>query len=868
MAVKVQQSRQVSTREGDAAPSSDPFNLPTNLQADVLQDLTTSHAIRHALSQLSTYSSQQVVHLDDLLSDSRAHTKTSRNLLKNLGQQIHLIEDEAKVLERRLKETGVTADRISESVRRLDEEGERVERAQQWAMMVADLKASLQSLAACIDQQDYTSATQHCIRAMSIDAEVLHSRFAASMVPTSDHPEPPPIQLEHLRTMLLQVFIIKFEAATDARDTVDATKYFKMFPLIGWKEEGLSVYRIFAQGMVRERGRAITEGLSGSQSSAGLLHASLLTRLFEHLAQLIDQHQPLVDKFYGAGNFAISVMPGLQDECDRLGKRICDAWFEVRDVQRKLDEAKSYAFTYVASIGKSGKQSTLRGPGGFSIPGRPSTPSVGGGGGGGGVDGQEGEVEVDTREVDRIIGEVAAMAARWGTYRLFLTTRLAPSSALADAGEGRNAARASTEVKDFRRISKMGKQQSITSPQTTSQDVEANEIQGEASDNLLLHSQLDGKFVEMMQEVYIPLESWFLRCSIEKAHRMDTVDFSARPLMSSLLDDIFYLVRMVMARAISTASLEVLSSTSRNVRYIIDEDFVQALVRKMDGVWKNSSTSMTVEGPRKDAASREMRSTFVVYLNVLATSAEYMTRIISELSVEPSLSQHFLPKEVSLAISTVQGLSILIPRIRNAVRTHLELLYTTLLKPKLRQLLTDSLRDVTYLVNEEEFSQREQENGAISLFMRRFIKGWENVLGTSNYRNLFILENWETMLRLSIETIVTGWEEWVMNAKYSELGALCFDKDVRSLTNFLSSQSNLGGLRDRFARLTHISYLVNLDDDADDADEEQALGGFGSAFGEPGTNKISSSTSTNGNDVAWRLSAQEVTKIRQRRVPW
>lgn len=339
MAVKRQQQPRPRVSEGRGEPSStiqDPLLLPDSLRADALQSLTTMHGIRQALSLFSSYSSRLDEHLASLLSESNAHTSASQRLLCSLGQQIHLIEDEAKVLERRLKETGTTAERISESVRRLDEESERVDRAQQWTEMVIDLKASLQSLASCIDQQDYVTATQHCIRAMAIDNDVLQSNFAATMVPSSEYPAPPPAQLDSLRKVLLGVFTRKFEAATDAMDTVEATKYFKLFPLVGWKDEGLAVYRDFAKGMVRERGRTITDGLAGSQSTAGLHHAALLTRLFEHLALLIDQHQPLVDKFYGQGDFVRGVMPGLQDECDRLGKRVCDAWCEERNVQRKV----------------------------------------------------------------------------------------------------------------------------------------------------------------------------------------------------------------------------------------------------------------------------------------------------------------------------------------------------------------------------------------------------------------------------------------------------------------------------------------------------------------------------------------------------
>lgn len=185
-------------------------------------------------------------------------------------------------------------------------------------------------------------------------------------------------------------------------------------------------------------------------------HATLLTQLFEHLALLIDQHQSLVDRHYGLGNFLEGVMPGLQEECDRLGGRVCDAWWEERNIHRRvsvqgtssanpgyldlsilvclfaylclprqIQESRSYSFTYSASIGETPRSLTkpaqASGPATFSLPGRPSTPASGQTSG---ASNMTAEPEVDTREVDRVNAEVAAMASRWGTYTLFLTGRL------------------------------------------------------------------------------------------------------------------------------------------------------------------------------------------------------------------------------------------------------------------------------------------------------------------------------------------------------------------------------------------------------------------------------------------------------------
>lgn len=327
-----------------------------------------------------------------------------------------------------------------------------------------------------MEQQDWDEATRHCIRAMSIDSEILHSNFAGAVVPTAEYPDPPPMTLLSLRQGLLDVFSRRFRAATEAKDTVEATRFFKMFPLIGWQAEGLGVYCEFAKIIVRERGRGITDALvGGANSTSAHHHSGLLTTLFEHLALLIDQHQPLVDRNYGPGNFLNGVMPGLQEECDRLGRRIWDAWWDERAVPHKLDSARSYSFAYVATLGATTtRANAASGIKALGLPGRPSTPANGQA-----AEQQQVQSGPDAREIDRVLTEAAGMANRWGTYRSFLDGRLG-SAAPSDA-------EATEQAQE----------------QVQSIDIAAN-------------SGLGKKIAEGLEQAYVPLETWYLRSSVER----------------------------------------------------------------------------------------------------------------------------------------------------------------------------------------------------------------------------------------------------------------------------------------------------------------------------------------------------------------
>lgn len=50
---------------------------------------------------------------------------------------------------------------------------------------------------------------------------------------------------------------------------------------------------------------------------------------------IIDQHQPIVDKYYGEGKMLV-VVGRLMGECDRVVKGLVEGWEEERGVQRKV----------------------------------------------------------------------------------------------------------------------------------------------------------------------------------------------------------------------------------------------------------------------------------------------------------------------------------------------------------------------------------------------------------------------------------------------------------------------------------------------------------------------------------------------------
>jgi len=70
-------------------------------------------------------------------------------------------------------------------------------------------------------------------------------------------------------------------------------------------------------------------------ASSPAYYVAAVTSLFESIALIVDQHQPIVEKYYGQGKM-IPVVQQLMQECDRVVNNTVSGWEEERQVQRKV----------------------------------------------------------------------------------------------------------------------------------------------------------------------------------------------------------------------------------------------------------------------------------------------------------------------------------------------------------------------------------------------------------------------------------------------------------------------------------------------------------------------------------------------------
>lgn len=135
------------------------------------------------------------------------------------------------------------------------------------------------------------------------------------------------------------------------------------------------------------------------------------------------------------------------------------------------------------------------------------------------------------------------------------------------------------------------------------------------------------------------------------------------------------------------------------------------------------------------------------------------------------------------------------------------------------------------MLDEDSFAEAEIQD----IVRKRFIKAWDGLVEghkvtsrhvhPANFQSSFTDHNYQLFFNMTVEVLVRPWEKMVMSMKFTEvglvvghqrmandqLGAIRYDRDVRAVANYLSSQTSFGGARDKLTRLQQIGTLLNLD---------------------------------------------------------
>ncbi|KAK2070478.1 hypothetical protein P8C59_004967 [Phyllachora maydis] len=839
----------MSTGTGTGTSSSHAKAEPTSTRPPpptaALLTATTPAEVRAALAALHARSAAVTARLAELRG-SHAELNQSLARLDNLRAGLGVQGIAARTISSTmLAGAAATAAHLSGRVRALDLEKSRVEATLRVVEQVAELKACVAGVVGSMGApQDWEAAAGYIARAARVPEDVVRGGFAAAVVPTVEVPDPPWVTLEAARESLCGLFLREFQRAAADGDGPKVTRFFKLFPLIGRGHVGLDVYgQYVCQGVAGTARAVLKDANSAAQPPGGrggrdgFFHANALTRLFEHVAHIVDAHGSLVERHYGQGKM-VKVIERLQAEVDIQGGIILDSWSDERGVDRKLTDVKSYPFSFLVQSYH------------YQQP-RTKSPAVGAGA----TEPRSSEDEgVNMREVDALLSEIAVMLGRWSLYSRFLAGKCRDPDAPDDAP--------------------------LSVP------------------DVVVKSNLARKVFAKLIDPYITMTHFFVRRSVEKAFQLDEFPIGLSlnmhkaieanpPYIISAVDDVMYIVNTIIQKCLSSSQRAVLDQVVPGMLTLLGADFIGMIQRKMRDEYYPKPL---VQGgfPPEDKIVA-----FIVLINSLDLSNEYLARIIATHTGSsaprdgatphhphpPSALKESFPfrndaREVVARLNSL--LASFVAKSNELSSEGLQRLFMQVIKPRVRLILPETFRDTDYTLTEHEALEAAAASAANTAANpgtgggggadgpgavaggemlnasaaeellaeqvgRRFEHGWDALMRP--LARLLTPRAAATALDLTARYLARMLEKrvWGYAGRASAYGVIRMERDVGAIVSVVSRGNY--AVREVFARTVQVLVVANMEDD--EWEEMQAA-----AAGEE------------GGGMAWVLSEEEKRRAR------
>lgn len=718
--------------------------------------------IRATLAQLAKRDAQVTAQLDALI-------LAQRDLQRDLGR-LDLLRttlntqaaNTRAISNGMLADAASTASRISSAVKQLDLEQSRVKETLTVVEQVRELKACVLGVAGSMGgPQDWETAAAYLARASKIPREVTEGAFAARVVPTEEVPDAPQITLNNASEALSGLFQREFEKAVKEGDGAKVTKFFKLFPLINRSEVGLDLYgRYVCQG-IAARARTNLNTSSGSRES--YFYPSALAKLFEHIAQIIDSHGPLVERHYGPGKMA-RVIERLQAEADLQGGIVLDTWSDERRIEKHLTEIKSYAYTFlVQSFLPPVRSHTATPRSGSPAPGRNSE-----------------DGDVDMKEIDALLNEMTNMLGKWSLYTRFISQKCS-----------------STE--------------SPSPPHPPA---------------FLTSSGLAAKIENRLLTPFNVMTTFFFRRSVEKAFQLDEQpsDLSLQPQkpihstpphVSSAIEDIMYIINRVLQQTLATSQVAVIKSVIPTLARVMSADFLGMEQRKMRDEHYPRPVVQGGLPPEHTIVS------FIVLINNIDVAQDFVTQVVNtrlDPASQPSIYELLpLETEVTTATTILRSFSTTYhDKTAELLHESINVVFTNVIKPRLRPILAETFRDIEYKLSPDDLLSLVHELGHDDLasyqdeVRRRFSLGWDALIRP--IKRLMTESTWDTLFTTTTTHISRLLEKrlWTYTGRVNQAGAGRLEHDINAIIKVITTGQKYKA-REAFVRCLQICMVLSMD---------------------------------------------------------
>lgn len=377
------------------------------------------------------------------------------------------------------------------------------------------------------------------------------------------------------------------------------------------------------------------------EGKEALSAADKLAALYEDVAKLISTHQPMIETFYGPGHIIV-VIKALQRECDRLSRRVLEEFRNETNLQ------------YVAKMVRSSSLQSIS----QSLTASSQSPNL-----------NLSTSKLDPKTVDKILDEISLIVSRSEVYLSFIVQRIKDDIELKSEDEAQK------------------KSSSLELYNLIYRECELNHL------------------IQEVAGIYVMLEQFYLNESSKKAILMDQIDTdpSSPCLISSMLSDIFFIIKKCTKRAVSTKSNEVFCAIINHCVTLLESTFCLVLEDRLKNqAYYASATAKNLDFTQFYSAIQSGRLTqsttdhkksnaqYFSALNNLDKACDYLKKLrdllnedIKKLKPSMLVTEQNHRNELEKSTTCLNELSQLANRFMSIINSSLHQLFNTSLRNKI-----------------------------------------------------------------------------------------------------------------------------------------------------------------------------------------
>lgn len=335
--------------------------------------------------------------------------------------------------------------------------------------------------------------------------------------------------------------------------------------------------------------------------------------------------------------------------------------------------------------------------------------------------------------------------------------------------------------------------------------------------------------VKELISYYIALEEYYMEETVGTAIRIS--EAAEGSLTTSMVDDVFYILKKCGRRAIASGNLQCVLATLNFTANILTNKYKEKLAHEARG---RATKLMADAPPEYGLPPAEGAGGHAAPMNDLDVSAEYAEKLRRELE-EFAMEVFSMPTDQDRIKSALGELGKAASDFSHMSKSALEQLSMGVLS-QVKPVLAE-VSQFSYELTEDAYGEYEVNDP----WAMKLVETVESAVEW--LQPLLTLGLYDRLILSLADGLTSRLDAMMMQKRFNPLGGLQFDKDVRNLIGRLSSLTQ-STVRDKFSRLQQIAIVLNLES----------------------VQEILDSWGDNAGSLSWRLSPAEVKKVMSLRV--